>query len=141
MSANVQGLSRVSLISPSALARLSTDWVGFTGHVSTSRALLWSQGPQEEVRTPPSNEAAYSPGVNLTLLTPSVPAYSYALQIRNIIEAGYRSIGEVPVIIGETGVPFDLNGGSAFRTGDFKWQERQMDAICSALEENLVGYK
>lgn len=67
--------------------------------------------------------------------------HSYALQFRNIIEAGYRSIGEIPIVIGETGVPFDLNGGEAFKTGDFYWQERQMDAICSALEENLVGFK
>lgn len=68
-------------------------------------------------------------------------ARSYAVQFRNIIEAGYRSIGEVPVVIGETGVPFDLNNGEAFRTGNFKWQERMMDAICSALEECLVSYK
>ena len=66
---------------------------------------------------------------------------SYSLQIANIINAGYRSIGEIPVVIGETGVPFDLNGGQAFKTGDFSWQERQMDAICSALETNLVSYK
>ncbi|KAL8276134.1 hypothetical protein RQP46_011465 [Phenoliferia psychrophenolica] len=65
---------------------------------------------------------------------------NYAVQIRNIINAGYRSIGEVPTVIGETGVPFDLNGGVAFRTGDFQWQERQMDAICSALEGNLVSF-
>lgn len=45
------------------------------------------------------------------------------------------------MVIGETGVPFDLNNGTAFKTGDFKWQERMMDAICSALEENLVSYK
>lgn len=44
-------------------------------------------------------------------------------------------------MIGETGVPFDLNGKAAFRTGDFSWQERQMDAICGALEENLVSFK
>jgi hypothetical protein len=33
---------------------------------------------------------------------------NYALQIRNIIEAGYKSLGEVPIIIGESGVPMDM---------------------------------
>jgi len=33
---------------------------------------------------------------------------NYSLQIRNIVEAGYRSLGEKPVIIGECGVPMDM---------------------------------
>lgn len=32
----------------------------------------------------------------------------YSLQLQNIVEAGYRSLGEKPVIIGETGVPMDM---------------------------------
>jgi len=43
-------------------------------------------------------------------------------------------------VIGEIGIPFDLNGGAAFRTGDFYWQERQLDALCSALERHLVSF-
>ena len=33
---------------------------------------------------------------------------SYTLQIRNLIEAGYESLGERPVFLGETGVPMDM---------------------------------
>ncbi|KAI5480839.1 glycoside hydrolase family 5 protein [Pseudohyphozyma bogoriensis] len=73
-------------------------------------------------------------------IAPADNAHSYALQIHNIINAGYRSIGEFPVVIGETGVPFDMNDKAAFKTGNFSWQERQMDAICSALESNLVSF-
>jgi hypothetical protein len=29
----------------------------------------------------------------------------------------------------------------AFRSGNFKWQERMMDSLISALESSLVGYK
>ena len=32
----------------------------------------------------------------------------FALQIRNIVEAGYESLGEKPVIIGECGIPMDM---------------------------------
>ncbi|KAK4047845.1 hypothetical protein OIV83_005188 [Microbotryomycetes sp. JL201] len=65
---------------------------------------------------------------------------NYKKQIRNIVQAAYRKIGEVPIVLGETGVPFDLNGKKAFETGDYTWQERMMDSICSALEQNLVSY-
>jgi len=65
---------------------------------------------------------------------------NFTLQLRNLIEAGYRSLGETPVIIGECGVPMDMNGGEAFRTGDFTWQEKMMDALISGLEQNLVGF-
>lgn len=90
-----------------------------------------------------------SPSSSSPMCTDPLPQYfgksglkkNYALQIRNIVNAGYRSIGERPVLIGETGIPFDLNGSEAFKTGDFKWQERQMDAVCSAMEENLVSFK
>jgi len=66
---------------------------------------------------------------------------NYHLQIRNLIEAGYRSLPEKPVIIGECGIPFDMNEREAFKTGDFKWQLRMMDAMCMGLERCLVGYK
>lgn len=33
---------------------------------------------------------------------------NFSLQIRNIVQSGYSSLGEVPVIIGETGVPMDM---------------------------------
>lgn len=66
---------------------------------------------------------------------------NYELQIRNIINAGYRSIGEIPCVMGETGIPFDLNEKEAFETGDYKYQERMLDGIISALEQNFVGYK
>ena len=33
---------------------------------------------------------------------------NYALQIKNIVEASRKQLGEVPVIIGECGVPMDI---------------------------------
>ena len=33
---------------------------------------------------------------------------NFGLQIRNIVEHGYKSLGEMPVIIGECGVPMDM---------------------------------
>ncbi|KAG8998998.1 hypothetical protein FRB90_012180 [Tulasnella sp. 427] len=65
---------------------------------------------------------------------------NYALQLRTIVEEGYKSLGENPVIIGETGVPMDMNEKEAFSTRDFTWQERMMDALLTGLERALVGF-
>ncbi|GJN94713.1 hypothetical protein Rhopal_007804-T1 [Rhodotorula paludigena] len=60
---------------------------------------------------------------------------NYALQILNILRYSYRQLGEVPVVLGETGCPFDLNDKSSFETKDFAWQERMLDGICAAIGE------
>ncbi|KIM41720.1 glycoside hydrolase family 5 protein [Hebeloma cylindrosporum] len=65
---------------------------------------------------------------------------NFSLQIRNIVEKGYRSLGELPVIIGECGIPMDMNKGEAFETDDFVWQARMMDAMLTGLERALVGF-
>ena len=46
----------------------------------------------------------------------------------------------LPTWIGETGIPFNLNEGQAFETGDFALQVEAMDDTLQALEANLVGY-
>lgn len=33
---------------------------------------------------------------------------NFSLQIRNIVEHSYKSLGEQPVIIGECGIPMDM---------------------------------
>jgi hypothetical protein len=65
---------------------------------------------------------------------------NYAAQIRTLAEAGYRSLGERPVIIGESGVPMDMNGGAAFKSDNWRWQRRMMDAIITGLERANIGF-
>ncbi|EMD36757.1 glycoside hydrolase family 5 protein [Gelatoporia subvermispora B] len=65
---------------------------------------------------------------------------NFSLQIRNVVEAGYRALGETPVVIGECGIPMDMNKGEAFKTDDWTWQSRMMDAMITALDRCLVGF-
>ncbi|KAL1721732.1 glycoside hydrolase family 5 protein [Schizophyllum commune] len=65
---------------------------------------------------------------------------NYAVQIRNIVNAGHSSLGERPVLIGECGIPMNLNKGEAFKTDDYTWQLRAMDALVTALDRALVGF-
>jgi len=76
------------------------------------------------------------------------PSLSYTTQLSNILNASYSNIGEHPVVIGETGCPFDLNGGpqALKKRGKKDWigsyQERMIDSILHAIgEENLACYK
>ncbi|GLB45923.1 putative cellulase (glycosyl hydrolase family 5) [Lyophyllum shimeji] len=64
----------------------------------------------------------------------------FALQIRNLVEHGYASLGEKPVVIGECSIPMDMNNKEAFVTEDFTWQTRVMDVMMTALERSLVGF-
>ncbi|KAF8183088.1 glycoside hydrolase [Mycena galopus ATCC 62051] len=65
---------------------------------------------------------------------------NFALQLRNIVQKAYGVLGETPVLVGECGVPMDMNKGEAFRTDDFTWQARMMDAMITGLERSLVGF-
>ncbi|KAF8909720.1 glycoside hydrolase family 5 protein [Gymnopilus junonius] len=64
---------------------------------------------------------------------------NFSLQIRNIVEHGYRVLGENPIVMGECGIPMDMNKGEAFETDNFEWQARMMDAMMTGLEQSLVG--
>ncbi|PPQ65139.1 hypothetical protein CVT24_003229 [Panaeolus cyanescens] len=65
---------------------------------------------------------------------------NYSVQIRTIAEKAYQVLGENPVIIGECGIPMDMNQKQAFETDDFSWQAKMMDAMMTALERASVGF-
>ena len=60
-------------------------------------------------------------------------------QVALIKEVSEKHMNSAPTLIGEVGVPFDMDK-RAFWTGDFSRQERALDASLQALEANLVGY-
>lgn len=48
-------------------------------------------------------------------------------------------MGNPPMLIGEFGLPFDLNSGEALGTGDYSEQEALLDANYRAMEANLLN--
>ncbi|KAF4983371.1 hypothetical protein FZEAL_1223 [Fusarium zealandicum] len=65
---------------------------------------------------------------------------NYKKQIGNIVKYGRASLGKVPMVIGEIGVSYDINGREAFRTGCYDVQRDLMNGLISAMEDNDVGY-
>lgn len=46
----------------------------------------------------------------------------------------------LPTLIGETGIPFDLDQGQAYRTGDYTNHVAALDAILSGCDDHLLNY-
>jgi hypothetical protein len=65
---------------------------------------------------------------------------SYAAQLRALRDAGVTEMGGVPTLIGEFGLPFDLDDGAAYRTGDFSSQVSALDAYAAAMDANLLSF-
>lgn len=66
---------------------------------------------------------------------------NYRKQLGNIVKYGRRSLGNhVPTIIGEIGIPFDVNGGSAFQTGQYDVQRELMNALIAGMEDNHIAF-
>jgi len=63
---------------------------------------------------------------------------SAAWQLAAIRRAGTERL-HGPTVIGEIGVPYDLRGGRAFRTGDYREQEALMDCSLRAVESSLCS--
>jgi hypothetical protein len=65
---------------------------------------------------------------------------SFVAQMQVFKENAREQLGGVPVVIGEVGIPFDLNGAKAYTTGDYTAQENAMEATLQALDANLLSY-
>jgi len=64
---------------------------------------------------------------------------SFVDQIAQIIKTSERQMNNVPTLIGEVGIPFDMKDKQAYRTGDFSLQVKVLDATMRALETNMVS--
>jgi len=65
---------------------------------------------------------------------------SFADQVAGLLRRSDERMNHAPTLIGEVGIPFDLQGKRAYRTGDFSMQIRALDATLSALESNFASF-
>jgi hypothetical protein len=64
---------------------------------------------------------------------------SFVEQLACIKNWAVEQMGDIPTLIGEFGIPFDMQNKRAYRTGDFSRQVRAMDANWRAMEANLLN--
>lgn len=85
--------------------------------------------PEFNVRTSPKME----------ILTGREKVQSYYNE--QLAELQSRGTAEgMPTLIGEFGLPFNLNDGESYRTGDFSLQTEAMDMYLAAMDELLLNY-
>jgi len=65
---------------------------------------------------------------------------SFARQMRNKKAHVEQHMGNVPTLLGEVGIAFDLNKKKAYRTGNFSEQIKALDRTLQAMDENLLNY-
>ncbi|KAN0060909.1 hypothetical protein ACQY0O_006643 [Thecaphora frezii] len=65
---------------------------------------------------------------------------NYRTQLRNIAKYATASLGALPIVIGEVGIPYDINQRYAFATGDYSKQRELMNALICAMEDNLLHF-
>lgn len=61
-------------------------------------------------------------------------------RIKRYREFADERMGDVPIIIGEFGIPFDMNDRYAYQEGDFGLQIVALDYNIQAMDENLMSY-
>jgi hypothetical protein len=64
---------------------------------------------------------------------------SFVEQMARIKAESAEQMGGVPTLLGEFGIPFDLQDKRAYETGDFSQQVQAMDRTFRALEANLLS--
>jgi hypothetical protein len=64
---------------------------------------------------------------------------SFAAQLSRFKREAAERLSDAPVLIGEFGIPFDLQEGRAYRSRDFGAQIQAMDRTLRALEDTLLS--
>lgn len=64
----------------------------------------------------------------------------YSQSLETIAQEARERMNGMPSVIGEIGLPFDLNGRRAYRNGNFSAQRQAMDCNMAALEGALLNF-
>ncbi len=70
---------------------------------------------------------------------PNVVADSFVKQLASIKASATEQMGGIPTLIGEFGIPFDLDDKSAYKSGDFSTHVKALDLYYDAMDANLLN--
>ncbi len=65
---------------------------------------------------------------------------NYLTQLKTQAKWGRLSLGEVPILVGEIGLPYDINDAHGYKTGDYRKHVELVDALLNALEQNWESF-
>lgn len=79
-------------------------------------------------------------GAGRIVLGPANIRRSFRNQIAHLKNHARQKMGNIPTLIGEFGIAYDLNQRRAYASGDFSAQIRALDRSLCAMESNLVSW-
>ena len=82
--------------------------------------------------------AAYDARSERVILGPRRVRRYFIAALRELKDWSARKMAGAPTILGEFGLPFDLNGARAYRTGDYRVHERALSAYYDAVDASLL---
>jgi hypothetical protein len=65
---------------------------------------------------------------------------SYRHQLATLERRADQELGGVPFVLGEFGIPFDLDNKRAYQCGNFRTQVKALQRSMQAVEDNLLNY-
>ena len=60
--------------------------------------------------------------------------------LAGMIEETHKKYGNMPSLLGEFGIPFDMNKAKAYQSGDFTTQSKALDRSFRVIEKNNLHY-
>ncbi len=66
-------------------------------------------------------------------------AEQFAAELGALRRISEERMGNRPTLLGEFGIPYEMNGAEAYRTGDYAAQEVLLDAVYRAVDATLVS--
>ncbi|HVP29198.1 MAG TPA: cellulase family glycosylhydrolase [Myxococcota bacterium] len=66
-------------------------------------------------------------------------AQAYTKQLGGLKRLSQSMMGNLPVLVGELGIPYEMNAGEAYRSGDYRKHELVLDATYRALDETFLS--
>ena len=82
---------------------------------------------------------AYDPELGKMAYGPWAVKRYFTEHLGRIRKAGIDSMDGAPTLIGEFGLPYDLNGAFAYKSGDYRLHVKALSAYYDAMDENLLS--
>ena len=87
-----------------------------------------------------NRDMAIDPGSGQPITGTEAVQGSFAEQLGRIKQSSTDLMGGIPTLIGEFGIPFDLDEKAAYHSGDFATHVEALDAYVDGMDEHLLNF-
>ncbi|KAF0110187.1 MAG: putative glycosidase [Chloroflexi bacterium] len=136
-----------------AFRSVSPEWIGFIESEVNQLSPFWAEAANQNIVYVPhwydgaalffkkfSSFLGYDIINKKPVMGKKKVERSFAHQLSMAKQLSKERLGNIPVLIGEIGIPYDMQNKKAYFSGNFSNQIKAMNRSIRALEENLLNY-